>query len=407
MTDMMTGKQRLEAATRGDPVDRVPIWLREGFPIGERYPDPDHFTLGWLDDPLYRDLYADVAPHADPIVGWGLGGWMNRHLLISPRRVHRELTQVNDDLIRVDGTIDTVDGPLTFIDEIRRGAATTWLVKPPAENLDDLRKLAETPWDFEPDDLLPYIGTPPAEGQAPEPRPMGLSGLGTGTDYQTAYAYLGDRGIMRLGFSSPIVIISGCLPFEQFLELTVTENAFYHELLTEITRRTLCLIDAVFAHNDIDTTVNFGGSEQCTPPMMSPRAFDEFVVPYDGPLVRRLKEYGALVHFHVHGRVRHALRCLVDMGVDSTDPVEPPPAGDVTYAEAREIVGDDLTLVGNLEWDELAYGEPEQIRQRVREILAMGNRRLILGSSAGPISQITPRIAANYRAWVETALRYG
>jgi uroporphyrinogen-III decarboxylase len=212
---------------------------------------------------------------------------------------------------------------------------------------------------------------------------------------------------MRLGFSSPIVIISGCLPFERFLELTVTENAFYHELLTEITRRTLRLIDAVFAHSDIDTTVNFGGSEQCTPPMMSPHAFDEFVVPYDGQLVRRLKEHGVLVHYHVHGKIRHALKCLVDMSVDSTDPVEPPPAGDVTYAEAREIVGDDLTLVGNLEWDELAYGEPEQTRQRVREILALGNRRLILGSSAGPISRITPRIAANYRAWVEAALRYG
>ena len=60
--------------------------------------------------------------------------------------------------------------------------------------------------------------------------------------------------------------------------------------------------------------------------------------------------------------------------------------------------------MGNLEWDELAFAEPEQIRARVREILALGDCRLILAASAGPISAITPHIAENYRAWIDTAL---
>jgi hypothetical protein len=95
------------------------------------------------------------------------------------------------------------------------------------------------------------------------------------------------------------------------------------------------------------------------------------------------------------------------MGVVATDPVEPPPAGNVTYAEARTIAGDRLPLIGNLEFDELEHGEPDYIRARVREILSLGSRRLILGASTGPISAVTPRLAANYRAWVDEAVRIG
>ena len=110
---------------------------------------------------------------------------------------------------------------------------------------------------------------------------------------------------------------------------------------------------------------------------------------------------------HCHGKVSHALGCMMAMGVDATDPVEPPSAGDVTYAQARDIAGDRLTLMGNLEFDELEHASPEIIRRRVREVLSHGNRRLILAASAGPLSAMTPRLADNYRAWIDTALEFG
>jgi uroporphyrinogen-III decarboxylase len=141
--------------------------------------------------------------------------------------------------------------------------------------------------------------------------------------------------------------------------------------------------------------------------MMPPEAFEEYVLPYDGELIRSLKQHDVPVQIHCHGKVRHALRGMIEMGADATDPVEPPPAGNVTYAEAREIVGDRLTLMGNLEFDMLESGEPRQIRQHVRDILALGSRRLILSASAGPISAVSRRLVENYKAWIDTALEYG
>jgi|YNPNPStandDraft_1061719.scaffolds.fasta_scaffold43469_1 uroporphyrinogen-III decarboxylase len=384
MTATMTGRQRMLAAYRGQPVDRAPIWLREGFPVGEPYPAPDDFSNGWMHEPLYQALYQDIAPHADAMVGWGFGGWGNRYLMVPPDCIHTTERQISPDAIRIYGTITTPRGDLTFINERKRHDATTWYVKPPVETVEDLKKLAEVPFSVSPGDLEPYLA-----------------------HYQEALDTVGERGVVRTSFSSPIVCISHCMSFDTFLEMTITQNHFFHELLQELTRRGLAIIDALFGGRALDTVVNFGGSEQCTPPMMAPQAFDEFVVPYDGPMVARLKEYGIITSCHCHGKIRHALRCIRDMGFDGTDPVEPPPAGDVTYAEAREIVGDQVTLIGNLEWSELCFAEPAHIRNRVKELLSLGNRRLILSTSAGPTGPITPRLAENYRAFVETALEYG
>jgi hypothetical protein len=91
------------------------------------------------------------------------------------------------------------------------------------------------------------------------------------------------------------------------------------------------------------------------------------------------------------------------MGVDATDPVEPPPQGDVSYAEARAIAGDRLTLMGPLQWSDLESREPDEIRRQVREVLALGSHRLILTSSAGPITAVTRRLVDNYKAWIDAA----
>jgi uroporphyrinogen-III decarboxylase len=381
MKHEMTGKERMMAALKGEPVDRVPIWLREGFPIAQPFPKADDFTRGWQWEETYQDLFRHVSPHADVIRSWGLGGWSNRFLMVPPNRIQTKETMVTPDVKRIEGIIDTPRGKLTFVNEQRKGFQTAWHVKPLVESVQDLKKLAEVPFEFDPLDIEPFVG-----------------------EQHRVYKEVGDRGVLRLGLSSPMVAISGCMKLEMFLEMSVTQKALYHELLGEITRRNLLLIDAVFKDRSLDTTVNLGGSEQCTPPLMTPRAFDEFVVPYDGQLVRRLKEYGVLVNCHCHGKIRHALRCMVEMGLDSTDPVEPPPAGDVTFAQAREIADDKITLIGNLEFDELCFSEPSHIRKRVKEILEQGKDRLILGSSAGPVSAVTPQLADNYRAWIETAL---
>ncbi len=378
----MTGRHRLMAAMRGETVDRPPIWLREGFPLITGPAEAGDFHRGWQADPVYRELFDYVAPHAAAIENWGCPS-LNRYLMVPPDALASRTLEQTPERRRSLVTIATPRGELTELCEHRRGMANLggWKLKRPVEGREDLLKLASVPFEVRPEDVE-----------------RGLE------SYRAARRRTGQRGVLRLNLPSPMIAVSHVMSLEDFLAFSVTDGVLFHEQLEEITARVLAVLEALWAEGDLDTTVNLGGSEQCTPPMMRPEAFDEFVVPYDGPIIAWLHRRGVPVNMHCHGKVRHALECMVRMGVDATDPVEPPPAGDVTYAEARAVAGDDLTLVGNLEFDELEYAEPEAIRRRVAGILSHGRRRLILAASAGPISPVSPRLADNYRAWIDAAL---
>jgi uroporphyrinogen-III decarboxylase len=373
----MTGKERMWNAITGAPVDRPPIWLREGFDFHRPPAEADHFALGWQADPEYRKLWDFAREVCDQRIGWAAGGHFNRWLGISPRHIHGERREITPDLREIVTTLDTPGGPLTAIARHQRGENTTWQVKYPVESMADLQKLRSVPFEVAPVNFA---------------------------NYERLLNEVGDTGVLCLGLSSPWVTFSTCMSYEQALIWSATEPAMVHETLHEITERYLACLEAILAR-PLDTIANIGGCEQCTPPMMGPEAFAEFVTPYDGRLVARLRQAGIPVNCHCHGRVRHALPEIVAMGYSSTDPVEPPfGGGDLSMADARAIVGGRLTLCGNFQFDELAHATPEQIRGRVREIRATGSRRLVLAASAGPISRITPTMAANYRAWIEEAL---
>ena len=390
----MTGRERLLAAIKGGPVDRPPIWLREGFNIGgDPFEEPmedvlgggvdREFLLGWKKDPLYQDLLRYVEPHVEVMRSWSLDGYINRFLMIPPKYIHRQTVKIDENTFKIDGWVETPLGKLTFRDEIKRGINTYWHIKHLVETVDDLKKLAAVPFEVDPAQIEGYL-----------------------EDFHIRQNALGDRGIMRIEYPSPIVAISAAMSLENFLAMSALEKDFFHELLEEITRRLLVITDAIFSKGPLETIVNLGGSEQCTPPMMAPESFDEFVVPYDGKIIARLIEIGIPVNMHCHGKVGYALKKMIDIGVDATDPVEPPPSGDVSYAEARTITEGKLTLVGNLEFDELENMDRGYIRQRVQEILSLGEERLILGASAGPINAVTPQLVANYKTWIDTYLEH-
>jgi uroporphyrinogen-III decarboxylase len=218
---------------------------------------------------------------------------------------------------------------------------------------------------------------------------------------------LGDGGVMCLSLSSPWVVFSSCMPFELALEWSVAESTLVHECLQEITRRILACLEVVFQRPLADIVANIGGSEQCTPPMMGPDAYQRFVTPYETPIASFLAAHSVPLNCHCHGMIRDAIPEMILAGMAATDPVEPPPMGNVTIAEARALAGDRLTLCGNLEWQELVESPPGVIRRRVREIMETGSRRLVMAASAGPVTAMGPATIRNYREWIDAVLEFG
>lgn len=265
----MTGKERLYAAIKGKEVDRPPLWLREGFNIGgpiKEEPMQDvhssggeesvDFFLGWKDEPLYRELYDYVKDTADTMVSWDLNGYLNRFMVIPPEFIQTEEKKVDENTYMVEGKVRTPKGELTFKDKLLRGVNTYWHIDHLVSTVKELQQLASVPFHFDPSVVEPYVDAFKKKREA-----------------------VGDRGIMRLEYPSPIVAISAAMALEDFLAFSHTEKPLFHELLEEITERLMTITDAIFKGRSLETIVNFGGSEQCTPPMMEPKAFDEYVVP--------------------------------------------------------------------------------------------------------------------------------
>ena len=121
-------------------------------------------------------------------------------------------------------------------------------------------------------------------------------------------------------------------------------------------------------------------------------------------------QHNCHVRVHCHGRVRDVLPKLVAIGADATDPVEPPPAGDITLTEAKELVGDRLTIFGNLEFRDLELLSRDEVIALTRRTLEEGmpGGRFALQPSAEPITiPLGDKLEENWMAFIETALHQG
>jgi len=373
--DKMNGRERWLSALWGKPVDRIPVWM--GIP-GKKSANikyTDDFLPGWMADENYRKMLLDFSCISDEINQIDIYPF-NRFLLTPEKYIERkEWVRMDNNIREQNIIINTPHGELYDTDQRLRGIGTVWTTKYPVQNIEDLRKLAGIPFDIDYDEIdRLYV------------------------NYKKRLVDIGNEGILKIFLSSPIVVISGCMSFETFLELAYVEKDYFLELLDMITERYLEALEAIFSKHDYDAIFWMGGSEQCTPPMMNPHSFDEFVVPYDKKIVQFFRDHGKFIGCHCHGKIRYALSRMIDIGYQATDPVEPPPQGDLNIDEAVKIADGKIALLGNFEFEELENKNAEYITQRTLEILKHSDKRIIIAASASSLSIASENLVNNYYA---------
>jgi uroporphyrinogen-III decarboxylase len=147
------------------------------------------------------------------------------------------------------------------------------------------------------------------------------------------------------------------------------------------------------------------GPEYAAEPFLPPRLFQEYVVRYTEPMMKAIKKHGGFARVHCHGRLNAILDLICQIGADATDPIEPPPHGDVRLDYVRRRYGDRLVLFGNIELSDIESMEPAAFEPLIQQTLADGTRGdgrgFVLMPSAAPNGrQITPRILKNYETMV-------
>ena len=361
----LTPRQRWLNCMRDEPVDRVPLQL-EGFHA------ESHEQLAEWPDPRKRELAERLY---DELHFWiQVPSHVNRYLVTPGQRMR---TIEEDE--RSEGTvttheIDTPKGKLTFRTGRNPTSNTTWTIKYPVESLGDIEKIRSIPWE------LPANLSPP--------------------DMDSLPADFDQRGIVRLGISSPFVCVAGMMPYDYFLELCATELELMKELSAICMDRILSILDVILAKKTVEY-VWMGGCEWVTPPMGSPKLYEELVQTFEEPVIRRIHEAGAVSHIHCHGNVRTTLERVIARGGDYFEPVEPPPDGDITFDEAKALAAGRMTLGGNVEARVLENAGEEEFETAARAPFQGTKERMVYHNTAGPICALTDTSYRNYSRLID------
>lgn len=390
--DAQASARRVWAAYGSGRADRAPVcppvpWWPPGNIDQTRFGD-------WRDGEDFRRLAClvetccDVIPPYNPVpYPQVFEPYSYQRFLEAPAEFVEALPpeKIGPRRMRYATVLHTPRGDLTWVYDADEGVLTRWDIQRPIRSLEDVDRLLSVPWRF----------APPAAAQY-EP-------------FRLHRAQAGGLCVGGAHINCMVAMLCGVMDFELLLEWIITERGAIRALADAWLERTGCKT-AWLLSQGVGPFWHFNGIERASPPMMGPRQWEEWVVPYDGEIMRRIKaaDTQSRIHVHCHGRVATLLDSFLAMGVDSLDPLEPPPQGNINLAEARRRAGGRMTLCGNIEFVDMATRSPDEIEDLVRRTFAEGGtERTILMPSATPHEVMSERFVANALRYLEAGMKYG
>ena len=365
----MTSKERLTRLFNGQDIDRVPIWLL--FPY---FPSGSYANI-W-EAPSYQPILQKVYEYTDTIErrGFSRGFCVNVH----PDVRHESHQFTRDGYAISQRIVRYRDIELTS--SVARGEDRSH-IESLVKDVNDLYKLL----------AMPY--------QQPEPE----------VDwFPEEQGRFGDHGLMAVDMGCPLGVLHGLCGETDFVLLCYEELERVMEFLDVIEERILSVCRYLLERG-MGEVYWIGSAEFVCPPMLPPDFFDKLVVEYTKPMVDLMHSFGKKTMIHCHGKLGEVLNSLAAVGSDSHHPVEGPPMGDCTLTQAREALGRDAIIAGNIQLGDLWSKTEEEMEELVRQTIREGTQgAFILAITGGPsATEINERVRRNYLRIIETALDAG
>lgn len=369
--DTLTSRERLSRALSRQQPDRVPIWML--YPREQYGSYVDVWNL-----PSYRRVMPAIRDLTD---------WLDRRNIpdapfhTAAAKVDREVVQRGSYMISRQ-VLHTPYGDLTSEDVKASADAGSTRTEHTVKDISDLDKILAIPYEPVEPDLAAY---------------------------HAASSKLGDAGLMMVNIGMPIGVAYGLVHPQTFAEWSLTEREALARFTREMLSREYAFLKKALEKGagPVFFTV---GTEFVAPPMCSPAAFDALVAPFDAPLFELIHSYGGKVIVHHHGNTHAILERIANLGADGIQPIEEPPVGDCTMADAKRRIGGRVCLVGSVQYDDLARLGGDELEalvaRQIRDAASGGG--MILAPTAGPYaSTISDRQQDNILRFIEAGHRWG
>jgi hypothetical protein len=371
----LTSRERILAALALKVPDRVPVSLHT-FNI---------WSDGWeSQDPSYRDLIKFAREHTDWFLPWGPSGVNAKAFMTShPAAALDCQTTREGDRTHYLCTANTPRGPLHQVVRTVDNIHTAWTLDHWLKTDEDIERFLSIPY---------------------EPIQWDCS------SFAQTQADMGDRGVMFPGIADPICYVADLFEFGEFTVRAFTDPRSFRHLLDAMFPRVMDQLTAMLQAG-VGGLFRLVGPEYASPPYLPVELFREYVVRYDRPIIDLIHQHGQLVRVHCHGRCGRLLEIIADeLDADALDPIEAPPSGDVSLAEAKGRIGDRVCLCGNMQFRDLETASPQQIDRLVRQSIeeAADGGGFVLMPTAEPLtSPLSPQTERNYYQYVESAHKWG
>jgi uroporphyrinogen decarboxylase len=160
---------------------------------------------------------------------------------------------------------------------------------------------------------------------------------------------------------------------ERLILETHDDPAWVYELLRILQRRKLTYARSLKGAA-LDVIELGGGDASST--VISPRLFDQFVAPYDEPIIAAAHEAGQRIVYHTCGGMMPLLERIAAMKPAAMETFTPRGmGGDTDLGEAKRRIGDRVCMIGGLDQQHFFTGcSPDDTRREVRRCFEAAGR---------------------------------
>jgi uroporphyrinogen-III decarboxylase len=330
----MTSRERLLAALRGDPVDRIP-WSPcvDGYFLSslpaDRKLDEQGFHKAIGSDAMLRHvaLYESTAP--------ATGGQLGNP------RVESRMERLDDGTLRF--TYETRVGSL--VEELR------WNPTSPFVPWFTRRKLQTV------EDIKVYMYALETMSMVPK-----------GEHFRQSVERLGDDGLATTsGPASPMEhLINNEMGLEK-LTYALADDPDTMEQCFELMHELNLKAYAILAESEAEVVISY---ENLSTTLTSPSCYERFDQRHCNDYASICRGAGKTYLTHMCGRLTGFAGQLCHADQDGFIDVAPAPTGDVAFGEAKTGWAKDKVLVGGIDATAFAGLSPEEMRAYVRDLLA-------------------------------------
>lgn len=190
------------------------------------------------------------------------------------------------------------------------------------------------------------------------------------------------------GLSLPQISPFLCTPFQSLLDNFVGPQKLYLDMVDFLDEvETLLAIMSEKALKAVIVAAEspaqaFISWETSTTQYMSPRYFNQYILPEFNHWGNILHDAGKLLVHHACGHLKAILPMMVTENADAIESVTPPPTGNVEIWEVQQALGDRKCIVGGIEPIKFLTLSLDELKNNVEEtLLRINPHGFILGNA--------------------------